>query len=53
MHWFKILLISIYAFDALFVIGNIGKERKPIAPGDAIMNVITSALIIMGILHYF
>lgn len=51
--WFKYLLFILLTIEPLAVISNIGVERKPVSKGTAVMQVILSGLLLLGIVHYW
>lgn len=49
MTWFEWSLIGFLGIESLLVIGYIGRPRKPITPGSAIITVVIYAAIIVGL----
>lgn len=52
MTWFHWVLVALFALSSIGRILLIGKERKPITPGQAAVGVLVDGLFIIGIIHY-
>lgn len=46
MMWQLWIIIGWFVLGALIAIGSVGKERKPVEPGEAVATVILSAIFI-------
>lgn len=50
LTWFGWVLIGMYVFTSLRTVAMVGKYRKPIDPGEAVLTIILAGLIVLGIL---
>ena len=47
MNWLFWFLIGWWAFGALLTVGMVGKPRKPIDPGTAVVTILIHAALIV------
>ncbi len=51
--WFKWLLIALLAIEAIGYVLRVGRARERVTPIEAASEVVTNALLILGLLHYW
>ena len=52
MHWFKVVLIMIFAVEIGWIGALVGRNRKPITKREACISAVVYSMIIFGIFAF-